>query len=428
VPTSALVAGPIAGQPYLNSTIANIHPRAVSRRYFEQICPEPYILDPRDTLSAIGTDASAFQIMSVFGKKLQSINDRCVEIQKDTTQLFDYWYTFPFLFLSSFERYLRRVLGSARLHDIIPTLIQSPIMRDFAWSPLINYAFQKNQHHFTTSRKPSLLSMLLPFLTSRASSISYEMRTQMTPTSPVSKTESLPVLALHLRRGDFIEHCDNLYNWNSTYTGFNTQPSLPDRFFMENTTLRDSMSADEMKEAYKQKCLINVDEVRKRVIRAVTEWRNERLRSIRKRKGSRFSALENEDEGVKEMLRKVYIMTNGDHEFLNQLKLALSSDAQRSTLRTDNEFKAEDAYARSTTGSSSSSNQYNYDFAWSWDEISTSRDMDLSWETKYVAQAMDMYVGQRAEVFVGNGFSSLTANVVLLRTVAGVEPWRTRFW
>ena len=102
VPTSALVAGPIAGQPYLNSTIANIHPRAVSRRYFEQICPEPYILDPRDTLSAIGTDASAFQIMSVFGKKLQSINDRCVEIQKDTTQLFDYWYTFPFLFFELF--------------------------------------------------------------------------------------------------------------------------------------------------------------------------------------------------------------------------------------------------------------------------------------------------------------------------------------
>ena len=312
-------------------------------------------------------------------------------------------------------------MGSARLHDIMPTLIHSPIMRDLAWSPLVNYAFQKNQHHFTTLRKPSLLSAVLPFLTSRGSSISHESGSDMTPTPPVSKIESLPVLALHLRRGDFIEHCDNLYNWNSTYTGFNTQPSLPDRFFMENATMRDSMSADEMKEAYKQKCLIDVDEVRKRVVRAVTEWRNERLKQQR----NRFMAAHTGDEGVKEMLRKVYIMTNGDREFLNQLKSALLSDAQRSALRVDNKLTAEDANAKSTNGPS---NQYDYDFVWSWDEISTSRDMDIGWETKYVAQAMDMYVGQRAEVFIGNGFSSLTANVVLLRTVADVEPWRTRFW
>jgi len=194
---------------------------------------------------------------------------------------------------------------------------------------------------------------------------------------------------------------------------------------MENATMRDSMSADEMKEAYKQKCLIDVDEVRKRVVRAVTEWRNERLRSSEKQQRNRFMAAHSGDEGVKGMLRKVYIMTNGDRKFLNQLKSALLSDAQRSVLRVDKKLTAEDANTKSPNGSS---NQYDYDFVWSWDEISTSRDMDIGWETKYVAQAMDMYVGQRAEVFIGNGFSSLTANVVLLRTVAGVEPWRTRFW
>jgi len=194
---------------------------------------------------------------------------------------------------------------------------------------------------------------------------------------------------------------------------------------MENTTMRDSMSTDEIKEAYKQKCLIDVGEVRKRVVRAVTEWRNERLQIFERQQRNRFMAAHNGDEGVKEMLRKVYIMTNGDREFLNQLKSALLSDAQRSALRIDNKLIAEDTNANSTNGSSS---QYDYDFVWSWDEISTSRDMDIGWETKYVAQAMDMYVGQRAEVFIGNGFSSLTANVVLLRTVAGVEPWRTRFW
>jgi len=184
------------------------------------------------------------------------------------------------------------------------------------------------------------------------------------------------------------------------------------------------MTADEMKEAYKQKCLIDIDEVRKRVIRAVTEWRSERLQIFEKRPRNRFMAADSGDENVKEMLRKVYIMTNGDREFLNQLKSALLSDAQQSAFRVDKKLTTEGAKS-STHGSS---NQYDYDFVWSWDEISTSRDMDIGWETKYVAQAMDMYVGQRAEVFIGNGFSSLTANVVLLRTVAGVEPWRTRFW
>jgi len=114
VPTSALIAGPIAGQPYSNSTIAKAHPRAVSRRYFEKVCPIPYILDPRDTLSDVGTDASALQIMSAFSEKLRSINDSCVEIQKDTSQLFDYWCAF---LLSLFLALLNIIcIGSWGLH------------------------------------------------------------------------------------------------------------------------------------------------------------------------------------------------------------------------------------------------------------------------------------------------------------------------
>jgi len=114
VPTSALIAGPIAGQPYSNSTIAKAHPRAVSRRYFEKVCPTPYILDPRDTLSDVGTNASALQIMSAFSGKLRSINDSCVEIQKDTSQLFDYWCAF---LLSLFLALLNIIcIGSWGLH------------------------------------------------------------------------------------------------------------------------------------------------------------------------------------------------------------------------------------------------------------------------------------------------------------------------
>lgn len=190
------------------------------------------------------------------------------------------------------------------------------------------------------------------------------------------------------------------------------------------------MSAEEKKAAYREKCLVDVDQVRKRVIRAVKEWREERLKAERERKGTGLFGwwrMRGEEERVKKMLRKVYVMTNGDREFLDELKAALVNDAQRSVVRSRNNSKTEDFHAQSAS-SSLSSEEYEYDFTWSWDEVSTSRDLDIGWETKYVAQAMDMYIGQRAEVFVGNGFSSLTANVVLLRSVAGVETWRTRFW
>ncbi|KAJ3571211.1 hypothetical protein NP233_g3911 [Leucocoprinus birnbaumii] len=415
VPLSALVAGPLAGQPFSNLTIARTHPRAVSKHYFDQVCPEPYLLDPRPILETLGKTASAVKIMSTFREKLQNLNDSCVEIQKDTTQVFDYW-----------------LMGSTRLHDIVPSLIDSPITRDFSWSPLINYAFQKNEHHFTSSKKASLISILFPYFAPKESSISHALGFDMAPTPSASESQSLPLLAMHLRRGDFIEHCDKLNDWNSTYTGFNTQPSLPDRFFMENDTLLDSMSPDEKKDAYKKKCFIDVDEVRKRVVRAVKEWRTDRLNAEHELHGSGLIGWwrrRGQEGRVKKMLRKVYIMTNGDREFLDELKAGLIADAQRSVLRSGSKFKLEDEFAQSSVSSSSSaSEEYDFDFAWSWDEVSTSRDLDIGWETKYVAQAMDMYVGQRAEVFVGNGFSSLTGMVVLLRNVAGVEPWRTRFW
>ncbi|KAJ7785211.1 hypothetical protein DFH07DRAFT_975793, partial [Mycena maculata] len=63
------------------------------------------------------------------------------------------------------------------------------------------------------------------------------------------------------------------------------------------------------------------------------------------------------------------------------------------------------------------------------DGVGTSRDLELSWEAKFVAEAVDMYVGQRAEQFIGNGFSSLTSNVVLLRMHnPELDPLDTHFW
>ncbi len=68
-------------------------------------------------------------------------------------------------------------------------------------------------------------------------------------------------------------------------------------------------------------------------------------------------------------LAHVYIMTNGSPSWVAKLKSALRAEHD-------------------------------------WAHISSSRDLMLNPEQKYVAQAMDMLVAQRAQVFIGNGVSS----------------------
>ena len=65
-------------------------------------------------------------------------------------------------------------------------------------------------------------------------------------------------------------------------------------------------------------------------------------------------------------LDRVYIMTNGASEWVAHLKAALAATGH---------------------------------FA----HVASSRDLVLSWEQKYVAQAVEMLVGERAQVFIGNG-------------------------
>ena len=38
-----------------------------------------------------------------------------------------------------------------------------------------------------------------------------------------------------------------------------------------------------------------------------------------------------------------------------------------------------------------------------WEGISTSWDLELNWEERNLAQTVDMMIGHRAQVFIGNG-------------------------
>lgn len=92
IPLSAFVAGPLAGGPYSDSATASPHPRFVSRHYYKRICPHPYTLHSRVFKEAVSPDASGLEMLYAWAEILQSIEDRCVEVQKDTYQLFDIWY------------------------------------------------------------------------------------------------------------------------------------------------------------------------------------------------------------------------------------------------------------------------------------------------------------------------------------------------
>jgi hypothetical protein len=68
-------------------------------------------------------------------------------------------------------------------------------------------------------------------------------------------------------------------------------------------------------------------------------------------------------------LRNIFLMTNGKAGWIAELTDALMSDGLQ------------------------------------WDAIHSTRELELTWEEKYVDQAVDMLIAQKAEVFVGNGVS-----------------------
>ena len=73
-------------------------------------------------------------------------------------------------------------------------------------------------------------------------------------------------------------------------------------------------------------------------------------------------------------LDRVFVMTNGAPEWVALLKQALAATGH-------------------------------------YKHVASSRDLVLSWEQKYVAQAVDMLVGQRAQVFIGNGVRARPSSV-----------------
>lgn len=213
-------------------------------------------------------------------------------------------------------------------HQLMPawsSLSTSPIITLFGWSSLAHSAFSANRHLFAPAPLISSPYVAAP--------------TCLHCVDPYAPLPGL--LALHIRRGDFLEHCENLGQWSASFNAFNAFDGFPDPWTPPHSSTSDK--SDRMA-LYSRRCKPSIPQI----VDKVEEAR-------------RSSA----GRGLKD----VYVMTNADPAWLDELKAAL----------------------RAQWGG--------------WERIATARDLRLTWEEKYVSQTMDMLVGQRAQVFIGNGVS-----------------------
>lgn len=207
--------------------------------------------------------------------------------------------------------------------SIWPSLSKSPVLTHFGWSSLAHDGFDTNRDLFS----PAPLA-------------------PPQPEDPYSRLDGL--LALHLRRGDFLEHCANLAHWGANFNGFNQFSEFPDPWRRPVEA-----SPEETMSLYLRRCIPDIDQILEKV---------ERVRS----------------SSVGDGLKSIYIMTNGDVAWLDELKAALL-------------------------------------WVYPWERIATSRDMVLTWEEKFVAQSMDMLIGERAQAFIGNGVSGFMTSRIVAR-------------
>lgn len=267
--------------------------------------------------------------------------------------------------------------------------------------------FERNIHLFSSGINGGLFSTLWSFFGSDREHPHVICPAETCIPSPLLPDEStsLPLLVLHLRRGDFQEHCSNLAEWNSTFTGFNSFPEFQvrDRFILPtigNSGVSDLeyhdpsnegevvASLDDKKRIYMQHCFPDIPQIVHRVREVVHDY----VHMLDEKAGHPSRWWKGQRAKRQTKLKKVYIMTNGDAAWLAEVKRALVDDlSQRGTQARGGEWE----------------------FEWVWEEVSTSRDLRLGWEEKPVAQALDSYVASRAELFVGNGVCVLTLVCVI---------------
>ncbi|KAJ7069279.1 hypothetical protein C8F01DRAFT_1325971 [Mycena amicta] len=358
IPMNAFVSGPVGGGPFSSNPDEDaLTRRSVSEEWWNIVCPrhQVKVLNVYKVQGGFGYDPVAVEgaeIMARWAEKLRGIKDVCVSVEE--TSIFHYV-----------------LIGAPWMISAWPSYGSSPVLRNFAWSPLVTAALSHNFHIIAPSSTTAPAN-LLPF----------ENINPFKSFAPLAASSSpIPgLLGLHVRRGDYEGHCAFLSAMGAGYNAWNNMgiPGLIpnaslasqhwlgiDKSFVwqQLPDYRDVPEGMSTQDALLRHCFPGIDDI---VTRAA------------------------EVRG-KGMLRSIFIATNGDAEWVSQLVQALRADG--------------------------------------WESIATSLDLELGPEARAVSQAVDMGIlTALAEEFIGVGFSSLSSNVVQIRLGAGMDAGTIHFW
>jgi hypothetical protein len=300
-PLNALLAGPSAGGSWDPGDNA---PRSISEHWFNTVCPksERRIIYTGDVKPAINWKPGDV-IFKHWERLLTDAPERCIEIQPspnsddETPQIFDYL-----------------LWGSTRILPLWDEYKNSPVSRLLAPSAIVKAAIDRNEILFIP-RGPRL-----PY---------------PAPRNPYER-----MLAIHLRRGDFKNHCHYLSKYNATFHSWNLLPSLPDKF----------IQPEGYDDAHYQKhCYPDHDAI------------------LDKIQISREEYIEAESPGEHRALDMIFLLTNDATGWLDELKTKLTSMQS------------------------------------GWHTVVTTKDLELDQEQKDVGLAVDMEFAIKAAVFIGNG-------------------------
>ncbi|PPQ92593.1 hypothetical protein CVT25_007285 [Psilocybe cyanescens] len=191
------------------------------------------------------------------------------------------------------------------------------------------------------------------------------------PSVPASRDPYDRMLAIHLRRGDYKQACLGLAQWNSTFYSWNLTPELPDKFYNpEGYTY--GKNTPENVEYYLKHCYPTDDFIMNKIRTA----RNEYIRAAK--------------PGETRHLDVLFLLTNDKTGWVDGLKEKFSKDG--------------------------------------WNTIVSTWDLQLDAEQKDVGMAVDMDIARKAAVFIGNGWSSFTSNIVHRRLMDKKDYISTRFY
>lgn len=63
----------------------------MSTDYFFKQCPTRTVIHTKEVTDKIGSDATAAEVLAAWIEKLNSIEDRCVEIERESEHIFNIW-------------------------------------------------------------------------------------------------------------------------------------------------------------------------------------------------------------------------------------------------------------------------------------------------------------------------------------------------